>query len=182
MRPIKPICTTPRIYLILVAGCQHGDFLRLLISEGVAAQGVERDAALAEACREQELPVSYAVAADYLDQLENGSLGGIYLSAAETCLAPRELGRLIGQCWRKLEKNGVLIAEAANPLGEAEESKWLPQLQFELLSFLLDSQSFTIVDLLFSTPADRKAGECEQAPGRPFDRKQYRHYAVIGRK
>jgi hypothetical protein len=179
----------------LTINCAQGDLLKLLISEGVTAEGIATDPALAEYCRERELPVIRAEAGDYLGQLADGCLGGIYLNAATGRQTPRELPELLGGCWSKLAKGGILIVDADNPdapphptlspQGGEDRVRGAvrPGLSVEVLRLLLDDQSFTLVDSIFSLPASKSAAEIAQtSTGLPFDRKQYRAYAIVARK
>jgi hypothetical protein len=166
---------------IRVIGCDRGDFLRLLISEGLSAQGVEPEAARAEYCRERELPVVCADPVDFLRRLKAESVGGIFLSSSLLYLDRPTLGFILGHCWSAIAKNGLVIAEFAN--GVSRRGLAPPELTAELVSFLLESQSFTVVDHIFSAPIHSALPAVTHArQGRPFDRNQYRLCAVVGRK
>jgi hypothetical protein len=183
---------------ILVAGCGRGDFLKLLVSEGLPARGTEADWALAEECRERELPVVHTELARYFGQLEDDSLGGIFIGSAIGSDSARDMASLLAQCWTKLRKGGILIVALPNPSFVSVEVVSCPDPSYgwevpaELLSYLLESQSFTVIDYVFSVPGKpRRTGVSPPVPrppvqrtsaGLPFDRKRYRHYAIIGRK
>ena len=171
---------------VLVLGDPRGDFLRALVSEGVEAQGVDADIAVVDYCRERELPIAHARPAEYIQGLEDGSLGGIFLGQ-EICRRPaRELNDLLGQCWLKLAKNCNLIAETGNPLKKTPTFEIRPareRLCTELLCLLLEGQCYTVVDFIFSIPSapDSKA-VARTSMDDSFDQKLYRDYAVVGRK
>jgi hypothetical protein len=168
---------------IVVLGCRRGDLIRFLVSEGMAVQGIESDADLAEFCRERELPVLRAEFLDYLHGLEDGQLSGIVLQRTARQMSAQQLSLLLGRCWAKLRKGGVLVAEAANSNCGLALPGHESQLPVELLSFLFESQCFSIVDCVFSAPVvSSTASVIQTSSGQPFDRKRYRNYALIGRK
>ena len=88
---------------IVVLGCGRGDFLRLLVSEGIQAQGVETDSNLVDFCRERELPVVQGGYQAYLDKIEDSSMGGIFLSPPSD-LTARDLTPLLASCWISLTR------------------------------------------------------------------------------
>jgi SAM-dependent methyltransferase len=168
---------------ILVLGCGHGDFLRFLISEGIAAQGIERDAGLVEDCRERELPVVQADFPAYLSGIEDGSAAGIVLDLSRLAAPAQELAALLRRCWTKLRKGAVLVVEVDNPEASPPRAADTPHIPVELLAFLLESQCFVLIDSVFSSPAQPTdspivRANCDQ----PFDLRQYGRYAVAGRR
>jgi|GEM_PF-6345575 len=168
---------------ILVFGSGHGDFLRFLISEGIAAQGIEQDAGLVEGCQERELPVVQADFLAYLSGIDDGSLAGIVLDLSHSAMPAQELASLLGRCWTKLRKGAVLIVEVDNPEASPPRAALTPRVPVELLAFLLESQCFTLIDSIFSAPAqptDRPI--VRTSSDRPFDLRQYGRYAVAGRR
>jgi hypothetical protein len=159
----------------------RGEFLKFLMAEGIPARGCEPDPALAEYCRDRELPVVCTDSMTLLGQLAEASLGGIHLGPTAARLPPHELVLLLARCWTKLDQGGVLIAEAANP-GCAVSSTG-PQILAEWLAFLFERQGFTVVDHVFSLPISAEAAVVARtAFARPFDQRQYQCYAVVGRK
>jgi hypothetical protein len=174
---------------LLIVDDEGVDFLKFLLAEGLAARAVESDAALAEDAREHELPVLHADGLDYLNGIADGSLGGIFLGRRLGCRPPRELDPFLGRCWGKLRKGACLLIETWNPLclladaSLAHAAPYERATPVELLGFLLENTCFVIEDYLFSGPVSRDLECVAQArEGRSFDRKQYRAYAVIGRK
>jgi Methionine biosynthesis protein MetW len=168
---------------ILVLGSGQGDFLRFLISEGVAAQGIERDAGLVEDCRERELPVIQTDFLSYLSGVEDGSVAGIVLDLSRCDMPAQELAALMGRCWSKLRKGAVLIVEADNPEASSPRAVDTPRMPVDLLAFLLESQCFTLIDSMFSAPAQlTNSPLVRTSSDRPFDLRQYGRYAVTGRR
>jgi len=167
---------------IVVLGCGRGDFLRLLVSEGIQAQGVETDSNLVDFCRERELPVVQGKYQAYLDEIEDNSAGGIFLSPPSD-LTARDLTPLLASCWTKLRKGGRLLVETPNPQFRLGSALGVHHLPVELLRFLLEGQCFSVVDSIFSRPEGHGMPPVTQTrENRPFDLRNYRTYAVIGRK
>jgi len=95
----------------------------------------------------------------------------------------RQLGRLLGRCWTKLKQGAILIAETDNPLQSCQQNFPRQRLPVELLHYLFESQCFTVVDTVFSAPIGPEAVKIVRTgAGESFDLKQYRNYAVAGRR
>jgi hypothetical protein len=168
---------------ILVLGSGRGDFLRSLISEGIAAQGIERDAGLVEDCQERELPVVQADFPAYLNGIEDGSLAGIVLDLSRCAMPAQELASLLRRCWTKLRKGAVVIVEVDNPETSPPRAAVTSRVPVELLAFLLESQCFTLIDSIFSAPAQpTDTPMVRTSSDRPFDLRQYGRYTVAGRR
>jgi hypothetical protein len=164
---------------VLVADCQRGDLLRLLISEGIHAQGVDADPNLAEYCLERDLPVVCARGLDHLAGLQDDSLDGLFLGLAARPLPPRDIGMLLSVSWTKLRKEGVLIVEMKSPGSVVGQ----PRIPAELLSFLVESSSFDVAEFIFSGALRRDITPVVQSSSQqPFDQRMYRTYAVVARK
>jgi hypothetical protein len=157
---------------VLNIGCGPGGLLRTFLAESFPVKGIDGDGELSTRCKD---------AIDYLARIEDGMLGGIYLDHVLETATPKQIGDLLGLCWLKLRKGGVLIAETANPAGTNAESK--EPVSVDLLTYLVESQCFWIDDQLFSKPLRDGLPACVQSSkGNPYDMKQYRDYAIIGRK
>jgi hypothetical protein len=166
-----------------VLGSGRGDFLRFLISEGIAAQGIERDAGLVEDCQERELPVVQADFPAYLNGIEDGSLAGIVLDLSRCAMPAQELASLLRRCWTKLRKGAVVIVEVDNPETSPPRAAVTSRVPVELLAFLLESQCFTLIDSIFSAPAQpTDTPMVRTSSDRPFDLRQYGRYTVAGRR
>jgi hypothetical protein len=166
---------------VLVIGAERGDFLRLLVSEGIAVQGTEVDPVLAEHCRELELPVICARGLDHLVTVADDSLGGIYLALSAGHLPPREIAQLLEACWPKLRKGGVIVAETWNPQAPGHAVR--QRIPAELLSFLLESRSFEVVDFIYSAPLRKDLATLVRWSDQPaFDQALYGTYAIVGRR
>src|SRR5262249_25556444 len=65
---------------ILVLGSERGELLKGLVAEGIPVLGVEATKILVDYCTERELPAVHARAMDYLQELPDGSGGGIVVN------------------------------------------------------------------------------------------------------
>ena len=100
---------------VLDVGCGRGEFLSLLRSQGIDAQGVDSDPGMVEHCQRQQLPVTLASANDYLASLDDASLGTIFCAQVIEHLPVDVLNGFLELSSRKLKSGGILIAETVNP-------------------------------------------------------------------
>src|SRR5262249_37981263 len=101
---------------VLDIGCGRGELLGLLREVGIEARGIDADADMVAYARGEGLDVEQADALAYLDGLDDGSLGGIFLGQVVEHLPPGTLVRLLELSARKLRAGGLLVAETINPL------------------------------------------------------------------
>jgi SAM-dependent methyltransferase len=101
---------------VLDLGCGRGEFLALLRDEGIEAYGVDIDPDMADYARGEGLDVVQGGAVEYLERLEDGSLGGIFAAQLVEHLQAPALVRLLELAAAKLRAGGVLVAETINPL------------------------------------------------------------------
>ncbi len=121
--PAERVTELQRPYLPLVAahqpvldiGCGRGEFLALLASEDIAAEGVDNDAGMVARCQADGLPVVLGDAIDYLGGVAEGSLGTIFCAQVIEHLPVAQLRRLLELAQQKLVPEGLFIAETVNP-------------------------------------------------------------------
>ena len=101
---------------VLDIGCGRGELVGLLRAAGVEARGVDPDADMVAYARGEDLPVEQADGVAYLERLEPGSLGGIFMGQVVEHLPPATLVRLLELAAVKLRSGGLLVAETINPL------------------------------------------------------------------
>jgi SAM-dependent methyltransferase len=85
---------------VLDVGCGRGELLQLLREAAIEARGIDADADMVAYARGDGLDVEQADLVEYLERLEDGSLGGIFM----------------GQVVEHLRPGGLLVAETINPL------------------------------------------------------------------
>ena len=100
---------------VLDLACGRGEFLKLLLDNGIAGQGVDQDADMAARCREQGLEVACGDAFAFLEATPDGSLGGIFSAQFIEHLPTAAYVRLVELSYRKLHSGGALLLETQNP-------------------------------------------------------------------
>src|SRR5581483_1453871 len=190
---------------VLDVGCGRGEFLDLLREAGIAASGVDRSLDLVLHCREKGHDVVHADAFVHLDALDDSSLGGIFAAQFVEHLHPAQIVRFVRLCARRLRPGGRLVLETPNPqcLAIFARSFYMDFSHVwpchpEAMRYLLESEGFTDVRLVFSSPVDPTLGFPPLASSEPFGEHAGRFdrtaefvnalllgpqdYAVIGRR
>ena len=101
---------------VLDLGCGRGEFLGLAAGGGLDARGVDLDADMVAFARGEGLDVEHTGAVEYLEGIEDASLGGIFAAQVVEHLPPPALVRLLELAAAKLRSGGLLVAETINPL------------------------------------------------------------------
>jgi SAM-dependent methyltransferase len=101
---------------VLDVGCGRGELLQLLREAGIEARGIDADADMVAYARGEGLDVEQADLVEYLERLEDGSLGGIFMGQVVEHLPPGVIVRSLELAARKLRPAGLLVAETINPL------------------------------------------------------------------
>lgn len=101
--------------VLLDLGCGRGEWLALLREEGIAARGVDLNAANVQACSEAGLDVSYHDALTALRSSPDQSLGMISAFHLVEHLEPDQLRLLLHEAYRALAPGGRLLLETPNP-------------------------------------------------------------------
>ncbi|MBI5585437.1 MAG: methyltransferase domain-containing protein [Deltaproteobacteria bacterium] len=100
---------------VLDIGCGRGEFLELLQGAGIPARGVELNPEMVDRARGKGLDVVQGDGLEFLRNLADGELGGIFLSQVIEHLGPKILRELVRTAFLKLAPDGVLLAETVNP-------------------------------------------------------------------
>jgi SAM-dependent methyltransferase len=147
---------------VLDVGCGRGELLTLLGEAGVEARGIDADADMVAFARGEGLDVEQADLLEYLQRLENGSLGGIFMGQVVEHLPPGVLVRTLELSARKLRGGGVLVAETINPLSPIALRNYYADLTHaqplvpETLELLARQAGFAETELRFlNEPAER---------------------------
>lgn len=152
-------------------GCGRGEFLDLLRDAGIAAVGVEINAADVQECKRRGHEVVDADLFDWLEQQDDGSLGGIFMAQVIEHLPPTDWQRFIELAARKLAAGGRLVVETINPeslyaMARAYviDPTHVRPVHPELLAFLARRAGLHPVEVEFQSPVP----DDERATGLPF--------------
>jgi SAM-dependent methyltransferase len=149
---------------VLDIGCGRGEFLGLLRDVGVDARGIDPDADMVDFALGEGLAVEQSDAASYLESLDDGALGGIFMAQVVEHLPAPMLVRTLELCAQKLRAGGLLIAETINPLSPLALRNYFADLTHaqplvpETLALLARQAGFASVDTRFLNPPPRPEG------------------------
>lgn len=188
---------------VLDIGCGRGEFVELLVESGVKAQGIDINDDMVLYCQKKGLPVIKEDCFEYLSNLEDCSLGGIFLGQVIEHLSPKELINLVKIAYKKLKPGAYFIAETINPqcLLVFTESYFLDITHERLIhpytiKFILESEGFNDLSIKYMSKVDEEFKIPELKIDNVDNIKHfnmamqnlnniifsYRDYAVIGRK
>jgi SAM-dependent methyltransferase len=147
---------------VLDVGCGRGEFLVLLREAGIEARGIDLDADMVAYARGEGLDVEHADAVEYLQGLEDGSLGGIFAAQLVEHVPAPTLVRLLELAAAKLRSGGLLVAETINPLSPLALRNYYADLTHaqplvpETLELLARQSGFGSVELRYlNAPEER---------------------------
>lgn len=147
---------------VLDIGCGRGELLGLLRESGVEARGIDADADMVAYARGDGLDVEQADLVDYLERVDAGSLGGIFMGQVVEHLPAATLVHSLRLAAAKLRPGGVLIAETINPLSPIALRNYFADLTHaqplvpETLELLARQAGFAKTEIRFvNEPADR---------------------------
>ena len=147
---------------VLDIGCGRGELLQLLREAGVEARGIDADADMVAYARGDGLDVEQADLVEYLQRLDDGSLGGIFMGQVVEHLPPGVLVHSLELAARKLRPAGVLVAETINPLSPLALRHYFADLTHaqplvpETLQLLARQSGFVDTEVRFlNEPAER---------------------------
>lgn len=96
-------------------GCGRGEFIQLLLDQGVDARGIELDLELVKDAEYAELPVTFGDAVTWLRAQPEASLGGIAMIQVIEHLTAQEAIETIALAASRLRAGGRMIVETVNP-------------------------------------------------------------------
>jgi O-antigen chain-terminating methyltransferase len=100
---------------VLDLGCGRGEFLELMRSIGVPARGIDLGEESVALCRHKGLDAEAADLFEYLANLPEASLDGIFCSQVVEHIPPDRLPEMIRLAAGRLQRNGVIAIETPNP-------------------------------------------------------------------
>jgi O-antigen chain-terminating methyltransferase len=149
---------------VLDVGCGRGELVGLLREAGVEARGIDADADMVAYARGDGLDVEHADAVGYLDSVDDGTLGGIFMGQVVEHLPAATLARVLELAVRKLRPGGLFVAETINPLSPLALRNYFADLTHaqplvpETLELLARQVGFVDTEVRFlNEPAERLA-------------------------
>lgn len=100
---------------VLDLGCGRGEFLQLLQENGIRAKGIDAYDGFVEACELKGLDVVEGDAIQYIENVDEASLDGIFSAQLIEHISTGELVTLCDEAYKKLKKGGCIILETPNP-------------------------------------------------------------------
>ena len=171
-------------------GCGRGEFVELLVENGINATGVDSGEDMADFCRDRGLPVVQADVFEYLNSIPDETFDGIFCSQVVEHFSPEQILRLVSLCAQKLQPGGVIVAETVNTNCPAALSNFyldpthVRPVPPELLKFMIEQQGFEFQTFRFSSPVSgNDASESlDIDSGLAQEGLLYQDYAVIARR
>lgn len=134
---------------VLDIGCGRGEFLELMSDNGISAKGVELSRDFVQICEDKCLDVIYSDAIEYLDTLEDKSLGGVIISHVVEHLDIPYISHMLELLYEKMQKSSYIILETPNPRTIAifrnsfyMDPTHIKPIHPELLKFMVSSAGF----------------------------------------
>ncbi len=154
---------------VLDIGCGRGDWLELLLENGISATGVDTDPGSVARCADKGLDVRLEDAGDFLASAESDSHAVVTAFHVVEHLPLEGLMSLLREALRILRPGGVLIMETPNPQNflVATHNFFLDPTHIRpippaLLSFLAAELGFVRVEARFLHRAEASVDEAEK--------------------
>jgi O-antigen chain-terminating methyltransferase len=179
--------------IMLDAGCGRGEWLELSRDEKLVARGVDINRMLVESCTEMGLDAVQAEIIDYLQTLEDNSIGAVTAFHLIEHLPYEVCLRFFDESLRVLKPGGLVIFETPNPeniqVGACTfyfDPTHRNPLPAETVKFLAESRGFTSVTIHYLHPPgqEHQIEEDGSEIVRRFNQLFYgpRDYALVGYK
>lgn len=146
---------------ILDIGCGRGEFISLLKDEDIDATGIDISDSMLKEAEEKGLKCLKKDALEYLREMKDESLGGIFASQVIEHFEAEYLKEVIRESFRVLRAGSPLILETINPLSlfalaniyflDITHQK---PLHPEFMRYMLESTGFSKVEILYSDPLE----------------------------
>ncbi len=142
---------------VLDLGCGRGEFLELLQENHIPAIGVDSYSEFVEYCTMKGLDARIGRVPDYLRDMEDNSVGGIFAAQLVEHISFDELVELCYQSHRILNDGGCFIVETPNPTSLAiytnsfyvDPSHNKP-VHPVTLQYIMEQQGFNNIQILFT--------------------------------
>lgn len=170
---------------VLDIGCGRGEFLELLNEKNIYATGIDIDDGMIEMCREKNLNAIRADVFEFLENLKQDEVNGVFCSQAIEHFSFKEIQWIVYQLGKKLRKDGIVLFETINP-------RCLPAMQMfyvdmthvqpvdpETLLFIARGYGFRHNATIFTSPVDVSLDSSTQDGAKMT---QYGDYSLIVNK
>ena len=144
-------------------GCGRGEFLELLKERSQSGVGVELDPVSVSLCRDRGLEVHQVDALEFLRELPDEYLDGVFSAQVVEHLDPAYLVDVVNTIRGKLRPGGVLALETINPasLYAMNNAFYLDPSHVrpvhpQTLKFIVDQAGYYPVEVSFRAPVDPK--------------------------
>lgn len=148
---------------VLDIGCGRGEFLELLLENGIDAQGIEINENMYLFSKDKKLPVQLVDALSYLQKCEANSLGGIFMGQVIEHIPFNNLLEILEVAYEKLQPEAYIILETPNPQTLAIFNNYfyvdpshLNPIHPFTIKFVLNSLGFKDTDIIFSSSLNIK--------------------------
>lgn len=101
--------------IVLDIGCGRGEFLKLMKKFDIEAMGIDIYPPFIEYCSSEGLKVQQIDTITYLNNIEDESLAGIFMSHVVEHLSTDYILRLIQLAYQKLQQGAYFILQTPNP-------------------------------------------------------------------
>jgi O-antigen chain-terminating methyltransferase len=170
---------------VIDLGSGRGEFLVLLNEEGIQGTGVDCDQDMVLRSREKGLIVIQQDILEYLENVPDKSLDGIFSAQVIEHLPFEKLDLLFKRSYSKLKDDGILIVETVNPhnlsafrcfyLDPSHQKPLFP----ELISYMCRASGFNEIEVKYILP-DQKARQANVTD--PDNQWVCGDYAIIAKK
>jgi SAM-dependent methyltransferase len=176
---------------VLDVGCGRGEWLDLLNSEGIEAQGVDRNRVFIEDCRNNGLNVVEQDALLYLRSLPDESLNAVTTFHLVEHLPFEMLIKFVDEIVRTLKLQGMLIVETPNPenfmVGSCNfytDPTHRNPIPSQTLQFLLEARGLGSINVLKLRPWEAAKLEGDSELVKRFNEYFYSapDYGIVARK
>ncbi|MFZ3102066.1 MAG: class I SAM-dependent methyltransferase, partial [Desulfitobacteriaceae bacterium] len=144
---------------VLDIGCGRGEFIELLMENGVGVQGIDLNEDMVGYCQDHGLPVLQVDLFEFLEGLEDNSLDGIFAAQVIEHLEPKSLIQLSELCYKKLRPSGTLVLETINPGNLQAVNTWfyldpshVRPVSPELIKFITEAEGFKCKEVIYLSP------------------------------
>lgn len=144
---------------VLDLGCGRGEFVELLIENGIKVTGIDSSRDMVLFCKEKGLPVIESDLFEYLNTIEDDSVDGIFAAQVIEHLTPDRLLKFIKLAYTKLKPAGTIVLETINPQCLTASANWfymdlshVKPVHPLTIQFIFEAEGFKSIQLKYLNP------------------------------